>query len=109
MRVKLNRIFSPVSRFSITASKAALEGPCQGYLLVCLDAAWRYLSVSWHALMSSWRLWHHPHKDTATATTFPGATLRHAFYGSTAGLWDIERANVPVWYSPKYLFDLIFR
>jgi hypothetical protein len=63
--------------------------------------------------MSSWRLPAPPQSDTATegaANTFPVALRSMPVSTSTAALlWYIAGPNVPVWFSPEYLFDLIFR
>jgi hypothetical protein len=60
--------------------------------------------------MSSWRLPAPPQSDTATegaANTFPGGT-RPCLSQRLPHCCGTLRANVPVWFSPEYLFDLIF-
>jgi hypothetical protein len=61
--------------------------------------------------MSSWRLPAPPQSDTATegaANTFPVA-LRSCLLMGLPHCCGLQGANVPVWFSPEYLFDLIFR
>jgi hypothetical protein len=70
-----------------------------------------HLSVRWHALMSSWLL-APPQSDTATegaANTFFRWHFAHACLNVYRIVVTLQGPNVPVWFSPEYLFDLIFR
>jgi hypothetical protein len=68
-----------------------------------------HLSVRWHAARRL-AYWHRKVTQPLKAQqTFPVALRSMPVSTSTALLWYIARANVPVWFSPEYLFDLIFR